>query len=271
MGRGAHRRGRAVCRHGDRRLRQRRRACPPAVKQTPVGGCRRLASQRSPASAVDHVRERLRSAPGYRMGFSWATQPGTNTRILRRRRQGYTTRSNAPGRFAVVLRSRMRYQRRPDGARSATGSANPTVARQDACSRLLGGRVTAGSTSELVRAARWRRAAESFGGPSVWVACPKSTCTEFMTLRRRRRRAGRGRSTTSSCPRWRRALSEGHGRRRRRSCSGRNDVRDVRAGVVDPDRRGRPGRAVLQRDEEVRRLRHAHRPDLEQLRGHRRL
>ena len=31
-------------------------------------------------------------------------------------------------------------------------------------------------------------------------------------------------------------------------------VRDVRAGVVDPDRRGRSGRAVLQRHHEVRRV-----------------
>ena len=38
---------------------------------------------------------------------------------------------------------------------------------------------------------------------------------------------------------------------------GRNDVRDVRAGLVDADGRGRPGRAVLQRDQEVRRLGHA--------------
>ena len=36
-------------------------------------------------------------------------------------------------------------------------------------------------------------------------------------------------------------------------------LRDVRAGVVDADRRGRPGRAVLQRHDEVRRVRHAHR------------
>ena len=38
-----------------------------------------------------------------------------------------------------------------------------------------------------------------------------------------------------------------------------HDVRDVRAGVVDPDGRGRPRRAVLQRHDEVRRLGHAHR------------
>src|SRR3954453_8619158 len=40
------------------------------------------------------------------------------------------------------------------------------------------------------------------------------------------------------------------------------DVRDVRAGVVDADGRGRSGRAVLQRHHEVRRLRHADRADV---------
>ena len=43
------------------------------------------------------------------------------------------------------------------------------------------------------------------------------------------------------------------------------DLRDVRAGVVDADRRGRPRRAVLQRDHQVRRLLDAHGGDVEEL------
>ena len=37
--------------------------------------------------------------------------------------------------------------------------------------------------------------------------------------------------------------------------AGPHDVRDVRAGLVDPHGRGRPGRAVLQRHPQVRRRR----------------
>ncbi|CAA9358621.1 MAG: Dihydrofolate reductase, partial [uncultured Nocardioidaceae bacterium] len=46
-------------------------------------------------------------------------------------------------------------------------------------------------------------------------------------------------------------------------------LRDVRAGVVDADRAGRPRRAVLQRHHQVRRERDAHRSDLAELSGDR--
>ena len=65
------------------------------VKQTPVGGCGDW------VSAVAGIGRWITSVngcgvfghPGYRMGFSWATQPGTNTRICVEG-QGYTTGSN---------------------------------------------------------------------------------------------------------------------------------------------------------------------------------
>ena len=44
-----------------------------------------------------------------------------------------------------------------------------------------------------------------------------------------------------------------------------HDLRDVRAGVVDADRRGRSRGAVLQRHDQVRRLRDAHHCDVEEL------